>query len=366
MPTDDSAAMSDRHVLLVSDRPERAGRIADGIGLLMPCRVVGPGAALPSDAPIAYVLDLAPARGEPGPWRDALALRVRAGAAPCLYIVRGPRAPATDAARYGAPILIDREGGSGGVVAALLALTKQARPAPVLAPAIRVGRATGLVTGLFAAAGAGRAPSPREAEEGTSIVLDTVSEVGIREWLDLVWRHDTGVYQHALSVAGYAAAFGGALGLGTADLRRLTKAALLHDIGKARIPVAILNKPGALTEAEMAVMRGHAAIGADLLAATGDYEPVVVDVARFHHERLDGSGYPEGRGAEGIGDLVRLVMICDVHSALTERRVYREAMPAGRARAIMAGMSGKLDPDLLRVYEPILALGGAAVGAEPG
>ncbi|MFX4423994.1 HD domain-containing phosphohydrolase, partial [Acinetobacter baumannii] len=87
-------------------------------------------------------------------------------------------------------------------------------------------------------------------------------------------------------------------------------------------------------------------LGADLLAKEGAFGSDILDVVRYHHERLDGSGYPEGLTAERIGDLVRLVAICDVHSALTERRVYRPPLSAAEAAAIMEAQAGPLDPDL--------------------
>ena len=160
-------------------------------------------------------------------------------------------------------------------------------------------------------------------------------------------------------MAGFAAAFAAELGFAQGDRQRLVRGALLHDVGKALIPSAILNKPGPLTPEEMWVMRRHADLGADLLAKDDRFEPEIVDVVRYHHERLDGSGYPEGLKGEQIADLVRLVAICDVHSALTERRVYRPALEAGEAQAIMEAQAGQLDPDLLRAYRPIIARAGA-------
>ncbi len=266
--------------------------------------------------------------------------------------------------------------GSAGIVPTLRRLVEATQGAPpsreagpserspgATAPQARVGAATRLVTRLFDNAAAGRPPSVEEVEAGTTIVLDTVSEIGIRAWLDLVWRHDIQVYQHSLSVAGFAAAFAGQLGFSYADRRRLARAALLHDVGKALIPLAILNKPGALTPDEMRIMRAHAALGADLLAREAAFGPEILDVVRYHHERLDGSGYPEGLTAARIGDLVRLVAICDVHSALTERRVYRAPMTHAEAFAVMEAQAGQLDPDLLRAYRPVVA---RAAGVESG
>jgi putative nucleotidyltransferase with HDIG domain len=369
-----------RFVCLVSDRRERAERLAHGIDLVLPCRVIEPNAPLPAGQPVAFVIDIAADRAETdgGIWIERLAGLIRARAIPCLYLARGNTAQDAAASRlFGAPVVIDPHG-SAGIVPTLRRLveatqgappSREAGPserspgAPATAPQARVGAATRLVTRLFDNAAAGRPPSVEEVEAGTTIVLDTVSEIGIRAWLDLVWRHDIQVYQHSLSVAGFAAAFAGQLGFSYADRRRLARAALLHDVGKALIPLAILNKPGALTPDEMRIMRAHAALGADLLAREAAFGPEILDVVRYHHERLDGSGYPEGLTAARIGDLVRLVAICDVHSALTERRVYRAPMTHAEAFAVMEAQAGQLDPDLLRAYRPVVA---RAAGVESG
>ena len=345
----------DRSVLLVSDRPDRAERLARGVAVLMPCRILAPGAALPAARPLAWVVDLNLDRVAPTPWFDDLCGRIRPGT-PCIYLSRDAASRDHAAIRtLGTPIVVPARLHANGVVATLKSAIERAERLAAQHPVERrLGTATGLVGNLFAAAAMGAAPNPVEAETGTQIVLDAISDIGIRAWLDLVWRHDITVYQHSLSVAGFAAAFAAELGFSRADRHRLAKAALLHDVGKARIPHAILNKPGPLTSDEMETMRGHAAIGADLLAATGRFEREVLDVARSHHERIDGSGYPDGLAGDEISDLVRLVAICDVHSALTERRVYRAPLSSTQAHAIMEGMAGQLDHDLLRAYRPVI------------
>jgi len=350
--------MQDRCVLLISDRRGKADRLAQGIALIMPCRVIEPGSALPSGQPLAYVLDLPAERIEATAWIESLCRRIAADTVPCLYLARGMTgSEAIAARRFGDPIVVPAKNQARGVVPTLLRAIGDPRGARSTGPApieTRVRTATHAVTDLFDAAAAGRAPSRTDADAGTEIVLEAVSEVGIRGWLDLIWRHDISVYQHSLSVAGFAAAFAAELGFSRGDRYRLARAALLHDVGKARIPAAIHDKPGPLTPDEVAVMRTHTTLGADLLARTGEFDAAILDVVRSHHERLDGSGYPDGLTGNAIGDLARLVAICDVHSALTERRVYRAPLPAARAAAIMDGMAGQLDPDLLRVYRRII------------
>ena len=165
---------------------------------------------------------------------------------------------------------------------------------------------------------------------------------------------DDATHQHCLLVAGLAAAFSVTLGLSEVDRHRLAKAALLHDVGKVRVPTAILNKPGPRTEGEMAVMRTHPAEGHAMLLG-GGFEDAMLTVVRSHHEMLDGSGYPDGLKGASIPDLVRLVTVCDIYGALIERRSYKPPMAAGRAFGLLQGMAGRLDGDLVRAFTPIVA-----------
>ena len=196
--------------------------------------------------------------------------------------------------------------------------------------------------------------APDTLEIASAAILEAVSKTDIQTWLEVVWDYDQITYQHCLLVAGLAAFLSLKLGFSALDRRHLTEAALLHDIGKARIPLDILNKPDRLTDAEMATMRTHAEIGFDLLAKQGGFDGELLSVVRHHHEFLDGTGYPDGLKANGIIDLVRLTTICDIYAALIERRPYREPMPALKALEVMRGMAGKLDPDLLVAFEKLI------------
>lgn len=190
------------------------------------------------------------------------------------------------------------------------------------------------------------------AETGTDLIVQAIQDTGIHDWIAAVQRFDDITHQHCLLVAGLAAAFSGVLGLAAADRHRLAKAALLHDVGKTKIPTVILNKPGKLDAAEMAVMRTHPAEGYAMLDG-GGFDATLLSVVRSHHEMLDGSGYPYGLKAAEIPDLVRLVTICDIHAALIERRPYKAPMEAKKAYAILQGMAGRLDTDLVRTFRPV-------------
>ncbi|MCY1640541.1 HD-GYP domain-containing protein [Methylorubrum sp. SL192] len=199
---------------------------------------------------------------------------------------------------------------------------------------------------------ADRPVTPVMADNGTELVAQAVRETGIRDWIGAVRRFDDATHQHCLIVAGLAAAFAARLGLGACERHRVTKAALLHDVGKIHVPAAILNKPGKLDAAEKAVMRLHPAQGETMLANQG-FEPEFLGVVRSHHEMLDGSGYPDGLVGRAIPDLVRVVTVCDIYGALIERRSYKPPMASEAAYAILQGMMGRLDPALVKAFQPI-------------
>jgi putative nucleotidyltransferase with HDIG domain len=187
-------------------------------------------------------------------------------------------------------------------------------------------------------------------------ILKAIKRSSLREWLAAVGRHHDSSYRHCLFVTGFAVAFAQHLGMRDEDQRRLTRAALLHDVGKAFIPVAILDKPGTLTEEEMNEIRKHPRLGYEALSAEGSFPREMLDVVLHHHEFLDGSGYPEGLRGNEISDIVRLMTIVDIHAALVEKRSYRLPFTHAKAFAIMEQMGGKLDQSLLQAFRPV-ALG---------
>ncbi|WP_246694768.1 HD domain-containing phosphohydrolase [Methylobacterium sp. WL6] len=192
-----------------------------------------------------------------------------------------------------------------------------------------------------------------EVTNGTEAVARAIGASGIYNWIRTVREFDDATHQHILLVAGLAAAFAGTLCLSAADKHRVVKAALLHDVGKTKVPTAILNKPGKLDASEMTVMRTHAAEGHSMLLAQG-FEDAMLWVARSHHEMLDGSGYPDGLRGADIPDLVRLVTICDIYGALIEHRPYRAPASNVSAFDVLDGMAGRLDRDLVRAFKPVV------------
>lgn len=204
-------------------------------------------------------------------------------------------------------------------------------------------------------AAADGAPLPAAAIEGSVEAINrTADDRDLGAWLDMVWNHDDATYQHCLLVAGLAAAFARALDFPEEARKLMTSAAVLHDIGKARIPLSILHKRGKLTAEELAIMREHPQIGYEMLLRQGAFTREILEATRSHHEYLDGSGYPQGLRAEEISDVVRVITICDIYAALIERRSYKAPMDPEEAYAVLAGMGAKLDADLLRAFRSVV------------
>jgi putative nucleotidyltransferase with HDIG domain len=193
----------------------------------------------------------------------------------------------------------------------------------------------------------------QEVQDAEIKILKAIKHSSIREWLTTVGCHHTDSYRHCLFVTGFAVAFAQHLGMREADQRRLTRAALLHDVGKAFIPLAILDKPGQLSDEEKAIIRTHPQLGFDALSKQGGFPPEMLDVILHHHELLDGTGYPNGLKDSQISDIVRLTTIVDIYAALVEKRAYRLPFTHSRAFGIMEGMGPKLDQQLLQAFRPV-------------
>jgi putative nucleotidyltransferase with HDIG domain len=189
--------------------------------------------------------------------------------------------------------------------------------------------------------------------EAENKILKAIKHSSLREWLTTVGCHHTDSYRHCLFVTGFAVAFAQHLGMREDDQRRLTRAALLHDVGKAFVPAAILDKPSALTPEEMHEIRQHPRRGFEALSGQGGFPQEMLDVVLHHHELLDGTGYPDGLTGKEISDIVRLTTIVDIYAALVEKRAYRLQFTHVKAFGIMEEMGDKLDRHLLQAFRPI-------------
>jgi putative nucleotidyltransferase with HDIG domain len=186
-----------------------------------------------------------------------------------------------------------------------------------------VASAIDTLQNIFSSACLGEPLSSPSIQAAGSAIIGHIESQGLMAWIDTVRTHHSMTYQHCLLVTGLAVAFGQHIGVSVADRQRLSFAGMLHDVGKARIPLAILEKPGPLNADELAVMRKHPQFGFDALATVPGLPPEMLDMVVHHHEYLDGSGYPHGMSAGDIADLVRMITIADVFGALIERRSYK-------------------------------------------
>ena len=209
---------------------------------------------------------------------------------------------------------------------------------------------TQAMASIFDLAQTGRPPNGEKLREQSQQIIDSLSEFGLARWIDKVRLHHSATYQHCLIVTGVAAAFGQSLGFSSKDIERMTVGGMLHDIGKAMIPIEILEKPGPLTDEEWTIMRTHPSIGRDILTRSGGFDTEMADVVAYHHEYIDGSGYPNKLSGWEIPDVVRVMTISDIFGALIERRAYKAEMPAPQAYDILCSMKTKLDMPLVRAF----------------
>jgi len=350
---------SDREILLISDHPARSRELAQRLGGRYACRMIGlyeqqstaePVAAIITDVGFRHSSDIERLRH--------LLSQPCATAAPIVALLQNnSHLERVQAVAIGATFLLPGDVAVAEICAALAPIirstTPPAVPATSLAPAQDIEQARLQFGTIFDAAGRGEPISRTSVDNATASAMAAIAEGGIRQWLDVVWTYDEATYQHCLLVTGLAAAFAASLQFARNDQETVTRAALLHDLGKAKIPLAILNKPGALTSEEIAIMRTHARIGYELLREQGKYEHEILEVVLRHHELIDGSGYPDGLSGPQINDLVRLVTICDVYAALIERRSYRQAMEPASAFKILQEMEGKLEGALVRAFAQV-------------
>jgi putative nucleotidyltransferase with HDIG domain len=161
--------------------------------------------------------------------------------------------------------------------------------------------------------------------------------------------------EHTRGVALRAVQVGEELGLAPVALRELAVGGLLHDVGKLAVPNEILQKPGALTDAEFEVIKQHPEVGSRLVRELG-FSKQVARLVLDHHERLDGSGYPRGLGAPDLDIETRILALCDVFDALLSKRVYREAWRLKDALELLSRESGtKFDPACVDALERVIA-----------
>ena len=160
---------------------------------------------------------------------------------------------------------------------------------------------------------------------------------------------DEYTFQHSMAVGILMTRFAQQLGLSSSEVHDAGVGGILHDIGKMVVPLDILNKPGALTPEEYAVAQIHPDEGYAILQRLG-VPDAALDVALYHHEKVNGAGYPRGLKGDEIPLLARMAAICDVYDALTAERPYKKPWAPPVALGRMSEWDGHFDPKLLRVF----------------
>ncbi len=190
------------------------------------------------------------------------------------------------------------------------------------------------------------------ADISQSLIESVLSQPDMLVSLVELKSHDDYTYVHSLCVALLSVATGIAMGYPSSKLQELSTSALMHDIGKIRIPVAIINKPGRLSPAEFEIVKQHPVMGRAILEEKEHIVPyAVLAGVRSHHEKYDGTGYPMGREKNTIHPYARIIAIADVYDALTSDRPYRSAgSPCEAVEYIMAGVGSHFDYEMVNAF----------------
>ncbi len=211
-----------------------------------------------------------------------------------------------------------------------------------------------------------------DAEGALPLVADIADSVqrnpGALVSLARLKTQDDYSFMHSVAVCALMVSLGRQLGMDEAQRREAGLAGLMHDIGKALMPVDVLNKPGKLTDEEFAVMRTHPERGHSLLVDGQEPSEVMLDVVLHHHERMDGTGYPHRLPGGQITQVARMGAICDVYDAITSNRPYKQGWDPAESIARMASWKGHFDPLLFGTFVKSLGIypTGSVVRLESG
>lgn len=162
--------------------------------------------------------------------------------------------------------------------------------------------------------------------------------------------HDDYSYMHSVAVCALMVALSRQLGLDTDTARAAGQAGLLHDLGKALMPLAVLNKPGKLTDAEYDIMKTHPERGHALLLEGQGAGEMALEVCLHHHEKVDGTGYPHKLAGDAVTRMARMGAVCDVYDAVTSNRPYKAGWDPGESIARMASWKGHFDEAIFAAF----------------
>ena len=214
------------------------------------------------------------------------------------------------------------------------------------------------VTSMFNEARLGKAVDTAGAKRLVEEISDSVSRnPGALISLARLKTADDYTYMHSVAVCALMVALARQLGLDAEQTRAAGIAGLLHDLGKALMPMEILNKPGKLTDEEFAIIKKHPEEGYRLLREGSGADEVALDVVLHHHEKTDGSGYPKGLKDKEISLFAKMGAVCDVYDAITSNRPYKNGWdPAESLRKMAEWSNGHFDPTVFQAFVKSLGI----------
>jgi putative nucleotidyltransferase with HDIG domain len=214
------------------------------------------------------------------------------------------------------------------------------------------GKAKQAVMSMFSEARMGRAVDSAGAQHLVEEISDSVTRnPSALISLARLKTADDYTYMHSVAVCALMVALARQLRLNDEQTRLAGMAGLLHDLGKAAIPLAVLNKPGKLTDAEFEIVRNHPVEGYHMLKEGAKVPDAVLDACLHHHEKIDGSGYPDKLQGEGISVIARMAAICDVYDAITSDRPYKRGWdPSESLRRMAEWTSDHFDQRLFQAF----------------
>jgi len=214
------------------------------------------------------------------------------------------------------------------------------------------GRAKQAVVSMFEEVRMGNAVDVGGAKLLVEEIADSVSRnPGALISLARLKTVDDYTYMHSVAVCAMMVALAKQLGLDEAQTRSAGLAGLLHDLGKAVMPSEVLNKPGKLTDAEFTIIKSHPVEGHKMLLGGVNMDPIAIEVCLHHHEKMDGSGYPDRLTADQISLWARMGAVCDVYDAITSNRPYKSGWdPAESLRKMAEWTKGHFDPTVFQAF----------------
>ena len=228
-----------------------------------------------------------------------------------------------------------------------------------LARAARIcAQARRAVTSMFQEARMGKAVDTGNAKRLVEEISDSVTRnPGALISLARLKTADDYTYMHSVAVCALMIALGRQLKLDEKLVSRLGIAGLLHDLGKAMMPLDVLNKPGKLTDDEFRIMKSHPEEGYKLLQESHGIDDITFDVVLHHHEKTNGSGYPKGLKDEEISLYAKMCAVCDVYDAITSNRPYKAGWdPAESLRRMAEWANGHFDPTVFQAFVKSLGI----------